>query len=144
MPLGTLYIVGTPIGNLEDVSARALGILREVDLIACEDTRHSRTLLARYGISTRRMSYYGAKEKGKARELTGYLEEGKDIALISDAGMPGIADPGALIVKEAVERGARIVPIPGPSALIAALAASGLPSNRFVFEGFLPRGAGRW
>ncbi len=137
--MGTLYIVATPIGNLEDITLRALRVLKEADIIACEDTRNSKILLKRYGIEGRLVSYYGAREKGKARELMRHLRDSKDVALISEAGMPGISDPGAVIVREAVSAGIPVVPIPGPSALITALAASGLPSDRFIFEGFLPR-----
>ena len=139
---GTLYLVATPIGNLEDITLRALSTLRAADVVACEDTRRARILLDRYGIRARLSSYFGAHERGKARELLGYLEDGKDVALVADAGMPGISDPGAVVVREAVSAGIRVVPVPGPSAAPAALAASGLPSDRFVFEGFPPRKAG--
>lgn len=139
MNMGTLYLVATPIGNLEDVTLRALSTLRAAAVVACEDTRRTRVLLDRYGIKTRVVSYFGAKEKEKARQLLGYLREGKDVALVSDAGMPGISDPGVVVVREAIAVGVRVVSIPGPSAAVAALAASGLSTDRFVFEGFLPK-----
>jgi 16S rRNA (cytidine1402-2'-O)-methyltransferase len=139
---GTLYLVATPIGNLEDITLRALRILREADIIACEDTRHARILLQRYAIGTRLLSYFGAKEKGKARELIRHLSAGKSVAMISNAGMPGVSDPGYVLVREAVSLGVRVVPVPGANAVLAALAASGLTSDRFVFEGFLPRRRG--
>jgi 16S rRNA (cytidine1402-2'-O)-methyltransferase len=142
MKPGTLYLVATPIGNLEDITLRALRVLKEVDIIACEDTRRTKVLLQTYDVRSKLISYYGAKEKEKSRELLKYLKEGRNVALVSDAGMPGISDPGALIVKKAVEDNIVIVPIPGPSAGIAALAASGLESGRFIFEGFLPKKAG--
>jgi 16S rRNA (cytidine1402-2'-O)-methyltransferase len=138
MKPGTLYLVATPIGNLEDITLRALRVLKEVDFIACEDTRRTQVLLQIYGVRSRLISYYGAKEKEKSRALLRHLKEGSNIALVSDAGMPGISDPGALIVRKAVEEKIVIVPIPGPSAGVAALAASGLEAGRFIFEGFLP------
>lgn len=137
--LGNLYLVATPIGNLSDITFRALETLKSADIIACEDTRRARVLLDHYGIRSRLVSYFGAKEKGKACELMGFLREGKHVALISDAGMPGISDPGAVLVREAIGSGVTVIPVPGASAIIAAVAASGLPSERFVFEGFLPR-----
>lgn len=139
MTPGTLYLVATPIGNLEDITLRALRVLKEADLIACEDTRRTQVLLQTYDVCSKLISYYGAKEKEKSGELLRHLKEGKSVALVSDAGMPGISDPGALIVRKAVEENIVIVPIPGPSAGIAALAASGLEAGRFVFEGFLPK-----
>ena len=141
MKAGTLYLVATPIGNLEDITLRALRVLREADLVACEDTRRARVLLQRHGIRVKLISYYGAKEKEGARRLLEHLVEGKSVALISDAGMPGISDPGSVIVGEALQKGIDVVPVPGPSAGVTALAASGLSSERFVFEGFLPRKA---
>lgn len=135
---GTLFIVSTPIGNLEDITLRALRVLKEVDVIAAEDTRHSRKLLTHFGIETPLISYFGAKEKIKAEAVMARLNEGKDVALISDAGTPGISDPGAVLVGRAVEAGLRVVPVPGASALTAALSASGLPTERFLFIGFLP------
>ncbi|NOX80652.1 MAG: 16S rRNA (cytidine(1402)-2'-O)-methyltransferase [Deltaproteobacteria bacterium] len=135
---GTLYIVATPIGNLEDISARALHTLETVSLIACEDTRHSRKLLSRFQISTPLTSYYREKEQYKAGILINKLQEGQDIALISDAGTPGISDPGAILVRQARAAGIAVIPIPGPSALAAALSAAGLEENGFFFGGFPP------
>ena len=135
---GTLYIVATPIGNLEDVTLRALRVLKEVDLIACEDTRHSRKLFAHYQISKPTVSYHEHNERDRGRELLKKLESGQNIALVSDAGTPLISDPGSGIVREAIDRGIRVVPIPGPSALVTALAASGLAFDTFTFVGFLP------
>src|SRR5579884_197304 len=141
---GTLYIVGTPIGNLEDITHRAVRILREADLIACEDTRHTRRLLDHYGVTTRAVSYHEHNERERAAELVGRLEEGVNVALVSDAGTPLIADPGYRIVREARQRGIAVVPIPGPSAIVSALCASGLPTDAFCFIGFLPaKGAAR-
>ncbi len=139
--VGTLYLVGTPIGNLEDITLRALRILREVSLIAAEDTRHTRTLLARYDIHTPTTSYFEHNKLAKLDAILAALETG-DVALVSDAGMPGISDPGYELVRAALERGFPVVPVPGPSAIVAALAASGLPTDAFVYVGFLPRKAG--
>ena len=138
MSSGTLYVVATPIGNLEDITLRALRILQEVDLIAAEDTRHTRKLLAHYGISTPLTSYHDYSEVEKTPELIAQLQAGRNIALVSDAGTPCIADPGFRLVKEAGESGVAVVPIPGPSMVMALLSVGGLPSNRFAFEGFLP------
>ncbi len=135
---GTLYLVATPIGNLEDISARALKVLGSVDLIACEDTRHTRVLLNHYGIHTRTLSYHEHNERERATELGAQLERGANIAVVSDAGTPGINDPGFRLVSEAIKRGAQVVPVPGATALIAALIASGLPTDQFFFGGFLP------
>ncbi len=135
---GTLYIVSTPIGNLEDITLRALRILKESDLIAAEDTRRSRKLLTHFDIKTPMISYWGAKEKVKAEEVLGHLFNDKDVALISDAGTPGISDPGAVLVRRALEESLDVVPIPGPSAMAAALSISGLPTESFTFIGFLP------
>src|SRR5436190_7493779 len=141
---GTLYIVATPIGNLEDISARALRVLREVDLIACEDTRHTRKLLTHFGIETNCVSYHEHNERERTEELCELLAAGRNIALVSDAGTPLISDPGFRIVAAAIERKFPVVPIPGAAALIAALAASGLATDRFFFGGFLPaRGGAR-
>src|SRR5438309_1673697 len=139
---GTLYIVATPIGNLEDVSGRALRVLSEVELIACEDTRRTRALLNHFGIKTKTISYHEHNERERAVELCGFLEAGKDIAIVSDAGTPLISDPGFRIVRAAIERGLSIIPVPGPAAFVAALVASGLPSEQFFFAGFLPARAG--
>lgn len=135
---GTLYLIGTPIGNLEDITLRALRVLKEVDCIAAEDTRTARKLLSRYEIHTPTISYYDAKEKQKSRKIVARLKSGENVALISEAGMPGISDPGYRLVEEAISSGIQIVPIPGPSALLTALVISGLPTNRFIFEGFPP------
>jgi len=135
---GTLYVVATPIGNLEDITLRALRVLREVDRIACEDTRQTRKLLDRHGIAKPLVSYHEHNEEARAAELVRDLEAGKSIALVSDAGTPLIADPGYRIVALARERGVTVSPIPGPSALVSALSASGLPTDAFFFGGFLP------
>lgn len=137
----TLYIVATPIGNLEDISFRALRILSDVALIAAEDTRKTRRLLSAYGIKTRLTSYHQHNKWAKLSYLLSRLES-EDIALVSEAGMPGISDPGYELVVAASERGICIVPIPGPSVLITALAVSGLPTNEFIYLGFLPRKRG--
>src|SRR5256714_1439479 len=135
---GTLYIVSTPIGNLEDITHRALRILREVDLIACEDTRHTRKLLNHFAIDAGTISYHEHNERERADELCAMLAAGKDIAIVSDAGTPVVSDPGFRVVNLAIEKGFRIVPIPGATAFVAALSASGLPSDQFLFAGFLP------
>src|SRR5215470_7986331 len=138
MSSGTLYIVSTPIGNLEDITLRALRVLKEADLIAAEDTRHTKKLLAHYHIATKLTSYYDEIDGEKAARLVAQLESGKNIALVSDAGTPTLSDPGFRLVQAAIRAGAAVVPVPGPSALLAALSASGLPTDRFAFEGFLP------
>ena len=135
---GTLYIVGTPIGNLEDMTFRAVRILQGVDAIAAEDTRHTGKLLHHFQITTPQVSYHEHNRITRTGELVERLQQGQAIALVSDAGMPGISDPGYELVKACVEAGLTVVPIPGCSAVVAALTASGLPSDRFVFEGFLP------
>lgn len=140
-PKGTLYLVGTPIGNLEDITLRALRVLREVPLIAAEDTRQTRKLLERYGIHQPMVSYFEHNERARVGMLIERLFE-QDVALVSEAGMPGISDPGYALVTAAISAGIRVVPVPGPSAPIAALAASGLPTDQFVYLGFLPRRAG--
>lgn len=139
---GVLYVVATPIGNLEDITQRALRILKEVDLIACEDTRQTRKLLDHYGISTRTISYHEHNEAARANELVERLSQGSSIALVSDAGMPGVSDPGYRVIKRAVDQGVPVVPVPGPAAFVAALAASGLPTDAFRFQGFLPAKTG--
>jgi 16S rRNA (cytidine1402-2'-O)-methyltransferase len=135
---GTLYIVATPIGNLEDITHRALRVLREVDLIACEDTRRTRVLLDHYGIKTKLTSYHEHNERERATELGALLETGASVAVVSDAGTPCISDPGFRVVRECAARGAQVVPVPGATALISALVASGLPTDEFYFGGFLP------
>jgi 16S rRNA (cytidine1402-2'-O)-methyltransferase len=140
---GVLYVVATPIGNLEDMTHRAVRILREADLIACEDTRQTQKLLDHYGIKKPTVSYHDHNEIERAQELLAKLEQGLTIAQVSDAGMPGISDPGYRVVTLAVERGFTVVPIPGASALTAALAASGLPTDAFEFRGFLPAKSGQ-
>lgn len=135
---GILYLVATPIGNREDITLRALRILKEVDRIAAEDTRHSGQLLAHLQISTPLISYHEHNQVQRTAQLLDSLQAGESIALISDAGMPGISDPGAVLIQVCIEQGIAVVPIPGPTAVIAALVASGLPMDRFVFEGFLP------
>ena len=139
--MGTLYVVATPLGNLGDITVRALQVLRSVDLIAAEDTRTTRKLLARYEIKTAVTSYHARNARAKLGALVAELAE-KDIALVSEAGTPGISDPGSELVAAAAERGYDVVPVPGPSAVTAALAVSGLPSQQFVFLGFLPSRAG--
>ncbi|BAY25546.1 uroporphyrin-III C/tetrapyrrole methyltransferase [Calothrix sp. NIES-2100] len=134
---GTLYVVGTPIGNLEDITFRAVRILQNVDLIAAEDTRHTGKLLQHFQIQTGQISYHEHNRSSRIPELIEHLTNGKAIALVSDAGMPGISDPGYELVSACVEAGITVVPIPGASAAITALSASGLPTDRFVFEGFL-------
>jgi len=141
---GKLFVVATPIGNLEDITLRALRVLRETEVIACEDTRRTRKLLSRHGIHGKTLiSYHEGNERERARELLEMLREGKDVALVSDSGTPCISDPGYRITRAAAEEGIRVVPVPGPSAATAALSASGLPSDRFAFEGFLPRKKGK-
>ena len=135
---GSLYLVATPIGNLEDITLRALRVLKEADLIACEDTRHTAKLLARYGITTPRKSCHDFNEVNRIPELVRMLREGKNIALVGDAGTPLISDPGYKIVSSCLREGIAVIPIPGACAAIAALAASGLPSDCFLFAGFLP------
>jgi len=139
---GVLFLVATPIGNLEDITLRALAVLREADLIACEDTRHTRKLLSRYDIHVPTTSYHAHNQRVKGDHLLNEISAGKKIAVVSDAGQPGISDPGAELVAQAVARGIRVVALPGPSAALTALVVSGLPTGRFVFEGFLPS-AGR-
>jgi 16S rRNA (cytidine1402-2'-O)-methyltransferase len=140
---GTLYVVATPIGNLEDISYRAVRVLKEADLIACEDTRHTAKLLHHYGIEKPTVSYHEHNEAARAEELVTKMEQGLNVAQVSDAGMPGISDPGYRVIKLAIERGVPVVPIPGASAVIAALAASGLPTDSFHFLGFLPSKSGQ-
>jgi 16S rRNA (cytidine1402-2'-O)-methyltransferase len=137
-----LYLVGTPIGNLEDMTLRSIRVLKQADLIACEDTRQTQKLLHHYGIETRAVSYHEHNEASRAAELVEKLAQGARIAVVSDAGMPGISDPGSRLVSLAIVRGVPIVPVPGPSAFLAALVASGLPTDSFSFRGFLPAKSG--
>ena len=135
---GILYIVPTPIGNLDDITLRALRVLKEVELIAAEDTRHTQHLLSHFGIKTALTSYHEHNERGKARTLVERLKGGARIALVSDAGTPAVSDPGYRIVVETIRAGIQVIPLPGAAALTTALCASGLPTDRFLFEGFLP------
>jgi 16S rRNA (cytidine1402-2'-O)-methyltransferase len=135
---GTLYLVATPIGNLADITHRALQVLKDVDLIACEDTRHTHKLLQHYAITTKTISYHEHNEQQRAAQLIDSLKQGNDIAVVSDAGTPSISDPGFRLVRAAIESEITVVPVPGPSALIAALIAAGLPTDEFFFAGFLP------
>jgi len=136
--VGTLYVVGTPIGNLEDITFRAVRILKSVDVIAAEDTRHTGKLLQHYEIKAPQVSYHEHNRSERLPELIDQLQAGKAIALVTDAGMPGISDPGYELVKACIDVGIQVVPIPGATAVITALSAAGLPTDRFVFEGFLP------
>jgi len=138
-PEGSVYIVSTPIGNLEDLSPRAQRVLREASILACEDTRRTARLCTRFGIGTRRVSLHAHNEERRIDELLRRLERGETIALVSDAGTPLLSDPGARFIGAALEQGFRVVPVPGPSAILAALVASGLPTRPFTFVGFLPR-----
>ncbi len=135
---GTLFIVATPIGNLEDITLRALRVLKEADIVAAEDTRHSLKLLNHYGISKPMISYWREREQARAEELIRKLLEGKSVALISDAGTPGIADPGTVLVRRALQENIPVIPVPGPSAFVAALSVSGISTEEFIFIGFLP------
>jgi 16S rRNA (cytidine1402-2'-O)-methyltransferase len=135
---GSLFVVATPIGNLEDITFRAVRTLHEVDLIACEDTRHTQKLLNHYGIKTRTISYHEHNERERSIELVEKLKTGSNIAVVSDAGTPGISDPGFRLVQSAAADNIRVVSIPGPSAAISALVASGIPGDEFLFVGFLP------
>ena len=135
---GTLYLVATPIGNLADITHRALQVLKDVDLIACEDTRHTHKLLQHYGITTKTVSYHEHNEQQRTPQLVDQLKQGSDIAVVSDAGTPSISDPGYRLVRAAIENDVTVVPVPGPSALISALIAAGLPTDEFFFAGFLP------
>ncbi len=143
MSIGTLYIIATPIGNLEDITLRALRILKDVDLVAAEDTRHSRKLLTHFGISKPLTSYFDHNKNIKGALILDKLRNGMSVALISDAGTPCISDPGYQLVRDAVREGIDVVPIPGPCAAVSALSASGLPTDSFAFEGFLPNRVGK-
>lgn len=139
MQKANLYLCGTPIGNLEDVSQRLLNTLKKVDIIACEDTRRTQKLLNYFSINKRMLSYHEHNEKKRSKELIELLNKGKSIALVSDAGMPGVSDPGEILVKKAVAAGIEVIPIPGPSAFLAALVVSGLDISSFSFKAFIPR-----
>ena len=138
---GTLFVVATPIGNLADSSPRSIEVLRAADIVACEDTRTSRTLLAHHGIAARSVALHAHNERAAGAKLLGALREGRNVALVSDAGTPGISDPGALLVEAAHREGLRVVPVPGPNAAVAAYSAAGFGSSRFLFGGFLPAGS---
>jgi len=141
--LGTLYIVSTPIGNLSDITYRAVEILKTVDIIAAEDTRRSRILLSNYNIKTKMISYFEHNKYQKIHKIQEILQSGKHVAVITDAGTPAISDPAYKLVRRAISIGSKIEPIPGPSALLASIVSSGLPTDRFIFEGFLPPKKGR-
>lgn len=138
MPPGTLYVVATPIGNLADAAPRALETLRRADVVACEDTRTTRTLLARHGIERATRALHAHNEHAASAQLLAELQAGRSVALVSDAGTPGVSDPGALLVEAAHRAGIRVVPVPGPSAAVAAYSAAGFTADRFLFVGFLP------
>jgi len=140
---GTLYIVSTPIGNLSDITFRAVEVLKQVDLIACENTRRTKILLEKFGLAKNLMSYYNYNERQRAEEIIRELKSGKNVALVSDSGTPGISDPGFVLIKRAIEENITITPIPGPTAFVCALVGSGLPMDEFVFVGFLPHKKGR-
>src|SRR5277367_3739801 len=140
---GTLYLVATPIGNLEDITLRALRVLRECDVVAAEDTRHSGRLLQHFGISKPMLSYFQFNEARRSAEILARLQRGEKVALVTDAGSPGISDPGARVVAAALGAGLRVESVPGPCALVAALTASGLPTDEFHFIGFLPHKSGQ-
>lgn len=140
---GSLFVVGTPIGNLSDMSERCISTLKQADIIACEDTRTSGNLMKQFNIQAKLTSFHQHNEHRKVQDIINLLKTGKHVALISDAGMPAISDPGFLLTREAHKNGITVVPIPGPNAAVTALAVSGLPSDRFIFEGFLPQKKGR-
>lgn len=135
---GALFVVATPIGNLSDITLRALDVLRTVDTVVCEDSRQTLKLLNKYGIKKRLLSYFQPREARRIPEILRILEEGRDAALVTDSGTPGVSDPGFRLIREAIAAGIRIIPVPGPSALAAALSASGLPTHRTLFLGFPP------
>jgi 16S rRNA (cytidine1402-2'-O)-methyltransferase len=140
---GTLYVVATPIGNLADASPRSIEVLRAADIVACEDTRTSRTLLARHGVAARTAALHAHNERAATEKLLRALRDGQNVALVSDAGTPGISDPGALLVASAHREGLRVVPVPGPNAAVAAYSASGFAADHFLFAGFLPAKGGK-
>lgn len=137
--VGTLYVVSTPIGNLEDITLRALRVLSEAAIVAAEDTRHTQKLLTHYKIHTKLTSYHDHNKEEKAEVLVQHLKQGSSVALVADAGTPGISDPGYFLINRCIQAGISVVPIPGASAFLAALSVSGLPTDSFIFEGFLPR-----
>ena len=141
--MGKLYIIATPIGNLDDITFRAIDTLKTVDLIACEDTRHTKILLEKYEIENDLLSYHQHSGQKKSDEIIAILNEGKSVALVSDAGTPGISDPGAPLIQEAIENGIEIISIPGASALITALAGAGVDTSKFVYLGYMPHKKGR-
>ncbi len=143
MRAGVLYVVSTPIGNLEDITLRGLRVLKEAAVVAAEDTRRTLKLMSHYGIGTSLTSYHSHNKQRKGRQLVKLLQEGKDVALVSDAGTPGLSDPGYDIIREALDAGITVVPVPGPAALVAALTVSGLPAASFTFVGFLAVRKGR-
>jgi 16S rRNA (cytidine1402-2'-O)-methyltransferase len=140
---GVLYVVATPIGNLKDITFRAVEVLTEVDLIACEDTRLTKRLLDHYNIGTKTISYHQHSNNSKIKQIVDLLKKGESVALVSDAGTPGISDPGGMLVEVASQAGIKVVGLPGPSAVITALSVSGFPTDRFLFMGFLPHKKGR-
>src|SRR3989337_1814681 len=141
--MGTIFVIGTPIGNLEDVTLRALRILKESDLIACEDTRQTRVLLDRYEIKKPLVSFHAHSKLQKIDYLISELKSGKNIALVTDAGTPGISDPGGVLIQEALRSNIKVEPIPGPSALTTILSVAGIPTDKFLFLGYLPKKKGR-
>lgn len=141
--MATLYVIGTPIGNLEDITLRALRILKEVDIVLCEDTRTTKVLLNNYKIETETESYHMHSTDGKIEKIIEYLQEGKNLALVSDAGTPGISDPGSYLVQQVLDAGYTVESVPGPSALTTALSILGVPCDQFTFYGFLPHKKGR-
>lgn len=140
---GVLYIVSTPIGNLEDITYRAVKILSSVDLILCEDTRRTKILCSNYNIHTQLKSYYSYIEQKRIKEIIPYIKQGHNVALVSDSGTPGISDPGSLIIKECIKENIKIIPIPGPTAFVSAVVCSGLPMNKILFLGFIPKKIGK-
>lgn len=138
-----LYIVATPIGNLEDITFRAVNVLKSVDLIAAEDTRHAGILLKKYEVTTPIKSFHAHSDERRLNEMISYMREGKSVALISDAGTPGISDPGYVLIRRAIDEGIKVVPVPGPAAFLTALMASGAPTNQFLYLGFMPAKKGR-
>lgn len=140
---GTLYVVSTPIGNLEDITHRAIRILSTVDLILCEDTRRTKILCSHYGINTPLKSYYSYIETKRIKEIVPYIKEGHNVALVSDSGTPGISDPGFLMIRECIQQGINVIPIPGVTAFVPAVVCSGLPVEKILFLGFIPRKPGK-